>query len=83
MEQFVELKLTNGHGPKYRGWESVLVTDVITTARSTLEAHTKVTLQGLNMLCWASLIDRTFGPGPVSVVSAFTGAPVRVVTQLG
>lgn len=83
VEQYVESKLSNGHGEKYRGKNAVLVTDVITTARSSLEAHTKATLRGLKVMCWATLIDRTFGPGPVPVVSAFTGAPVRVLTQVG
>lgn len=83
LEQYMESKLSNGHGEKYRGRNAVLVTDVITTARSSLEAHTKATLRGIPVLCWATLIDRTFGPGPVPVVSAFTGAPVRVLTQIG
>jgi hypothetical protein len=83
LEQYLESKLSNGHGEKYKGHSAILVTDVITTARSSLEAHTKATLRGIPVLCWATLIDRTFGPGPVPVVSAFTGAPVRVLTQLG
>jgi hypothetical protein len=83
LEPYVESKLSNGHGEKYRGKNAVLVTDVITTARSSLEAHTKATLKNIRVLCWATLIDRTFGPGPVSVVSAFTGAPVRLLTRLG
>ena len=82
LEQYLESKLSNGHGEKYKGYQTVLLTDVITTARSSLEAHTKATLRGIPILCWATLIDRTFGPGPVPVVSAFTGAPVRVLTQL-
>lgn len=83
LEQYLESKLSNGHGEKYKGYSSILVTDVITTARSSLEAHTRATLRGIPVLCWATLIDRTFGPGPVPVVSAFTGAPVRVLTQVG
>lgn len=83
VEQYLESKLSNGHGEKYRGKNAILVTDVITTARSSLEAHTKATLRGIPVMCWATLIDRTFGPGPVPVVSAFTGAPVRVLAQLG
>lgn len=83
LEQYLESKLSNGHGEKYKGYNTILVTDVITTARSSLEAHTKATLRGIPVLCWATLIDRTFGPGPVPVVSAFTGAPVRVLTNLG
>lgn len=83
LEQYLESKLYNGFGSLYRGKNAILVTDVITTARSSLEAHTKATLRGISVLCWATLIDRTFGPGPVPVVSAFTGAPVRVLTQIG
>ena len=83
LEQYLESKISNGHGTKYHGYNTVLVTDVITTARSTLEAHTKATLRGIPVLCWATLVDRTFGPGPVSVVSAFTGAPVRALTSIG
>lgn len=83
LEQYLESKLSNGHGEKYKGCPAILITDVITTARSSLEAHTKATLRGIPVLCWATLIDRTFGPGPVPVVSAFTGAPVRVLTQIG
>ena len=83
VEQYFENKLSNGHGEKYKGCNTVLVTDVITTARSSLEAHTKATLRGIPVLAWATLIDRTFGPGPVPVVSAFTGAPVRLLTQIG
>jgi hypothetical protein len=82
LEQYLESKLSNGHGEKYKGYSTVLVTDVITTARSSLEAHTKATLRGIPILCWATLIDRTFGPGPVPVVSAFTGEPVRLLTQM-
>lgn len=83
LEQYLESKLSNGHGEKYRGHNAILITDVITTARSSLEAHTKATLRGIPVLAWATLIDRTFGPGPVPVVSAFTGAPVRVLTRIG
>jgi hypothetical protein len=83
LEQYLESKLYNGFGSQYRGKTAILVTDVITTARSSLEAHTKATLRGIQVGCWATLIDRTFGPGPVSVVSAFTGAPVRVLAQVG
>jgi len=83
LEQYMESKISNGHGEKYKGHNAILVTDVITTARSSLEAHTKATLRGIPVLCWATLIDRTFGPGPVSVVSAFAGAPVRALTRIG
>jgi|GEM_PF-701575 len=83
LEQFSESKLSNGFGDKFRGSYAVMLTDVITTARSSLEAHTKATLRGVPVLCWATLIDRTFGPGPVPVVSALTGAPVRLLSRLG
>lgn len=64
---------------KVNGKCSILVNDIITTARSCLEAHSKVTLIGAKILCWAALIDRTFGPGPVPVVAAFTGEPVTLL----
>ncbi|MBX7138336.1 MAG: hypothetical protein K1X83_10155 [Oligoflexia bacterium] len=83
LEQYLESKISNGHGEKYRGHNAIMVTDVITTARSSLEAHTRATLKGIKVLAWATLIDRTFGPGPVPVVSAFTGASVRLLTQIG
>jgi hypothetical protein len=83
LEQYLESKLFNGHGERFRGKNCILITDVITTARSSLEAHTKATLRGIPVLGWGTLIDRTFGPGPVPVVSAFTGAPVRLLTQIG
>ena len=83
LEQYLESKISNGHGEKYKGYNTVIITDVITTARSSLEAHTKATLRGIPVLTWATLIDRTFGPGPVPVVSAFTGEPVRVLTRIG
>lgn len=83
LEQYLETKMGNGHGEKYRGYNTVLVTDVITTARSSLEAHTKATLRGIPVQSWATLIDRTFGPGPVPVVSAFTGEAVRVLSKIG
>jgi len=82
LEQYLESKLSNGFGSKYKGANAVLVTDVITTARSSLEAHTKATLRGIPVLCWATLIDRTFGPGPVPVVSSFTGDSVRVLSEI-
>jgi hypothetical protein len=83
LEQYLESKIFNGHGEKYKGHETILVTDVITTARSSLEAHTRATMKGIPVLAWATLIDRTFGPGPVPVISAFTGAPVRLLTRMG
>jgi hypothetical protein len=83
LEQYLESKISNGFGSKYKGHNAIMVTDVITTARSSLEAHTKATLRGIPVLCWATLIDRTFGPGPVPVVSAHTGEPVRLLTQIG
>lgn len=64
-----------------KGQDIVLVNEVITTARSCLEAHSRITLMGGTVLAWAALIDRTFGPGPVPVVAAFTGAPVRLIDR--
>lgn len=68
----------NGIVGKLKGSNVVLVNDVITTARSCLEAHTRITMMGATVLCWAALVDRTFGPGPVSVVASITGEPVRL-----
>ncbi|HMO02854.1 MAG TPA: phosphoribosyltransferase [Oligoflexia bacterium] len=81
VETYQSTTISNGLGDKFRGKSSVLVTDVITTARSTLEAHAKATLRGIKVIAWACLIDRTFGPGPVSVVAAFTGAPVTLLSN--
>lgn len=72
----------NGRGSRLRSSNTILVNDVITTARSCLEAHTRITVLGIPVLCWAALIDRTFGPGPVPVVAAFTGAPVRLLEDV-
>lgn len=72
----------NGYGSQIKGANVILVNDVITTARSCLEAHTRVTMMGASILCWAALIDRTFGPGPVPVVAAFTGAPITLLEGL-
>ena len=64
-----------------KGQDIVLVNEVITTARSCLEAHSRITMMGGTVFAWVALIDRTFGPGPVPVVAAFTGAPVRLVDR--
>ena len=80
LETYSERALYNGLGDRFRNYNSVLVTDVITTAKSSLEAHTKLSLRSIPVVSWATLIDRTFGPGPVPVASAFTGAPVRVLS---
>jgi hypothetical protein len=79
-EQYLDSKFSNGYSEQYVGKTAVLITDVITTARSSLETHTKATLKGINVICWATLIDRTLGPGPVPVVSALCGEPVRLVS---
>lgn len=71
----------SGSSNPLKGENIVLVNEVITTARSCLEAHSRITLMGGTVLCWAALIDRTFGPGPVPVVAAFTGAPVVLVDR--
>ena len=77
-----KLDPNNGGSKKLRGRDVVLVNDVITTARSCLEAHTKTTMMGANIVCWGALIDRTFGPGPVPVVAAFTGEPVTLLQDM-
>jgi orotate phosphoribosyltransferase len=65
-----------------KGMNVVLVNDVITTARTCIEAHTKATMLGASILCWAAIIDRTFGPGPVPVVAGITGEPVRLLEDV-
>lgn len=77
-----QVEAGNGISKRLKGSNVVLVNDVITTARSCLEAHTRTTLMGASVLSWAALIDRTFGPGPVPVVAAFTGAPINLLEEL-
>ncbi len=79
---FDEINSGNGKSSQIKGMNVILVNDVITTARSCLEAHTRVTMMGASIICWAALIDRTFGPGPVPVVASFTGAPVTLLSGL-
>jgi hypoxanthine-guanine phosphoribosyltransferase len=79
-EQYIEANFSNGYAEKFKGKSAVLITDVITTARSSLETHTKATIRGIKVICWATLIDRTLGPGPVNVVSALVGSPVTLLT---
>lgn len=76
------VSLANGLSSALKGRTVLLVNDVITTARSCLEAHTRLTMAGAVVPCWAALIDRTFGPGPVPVVAAFTGEPVTLLERL-
>lgn len=83
LETYSDYLFENGKLGFLRGKQAVLVTDVITTARSTLEAHSKVTMRGIKIVAWVSLIDRTFGPGPVPVIAAYTGAPVNLITRIG
>lgn len=80
--EFSQLTSGNGVTSRIKGSNLILVNDVITTARSCLEAHTRVTMMGGSILCWAALIDRTFGPGPVPVVASFTGEPVTLLEGL-
>lgn len=79
---YEELNPHNGNSHVLKGCQVVLVNDVITTARSCLEAHTQVTMMGASVLCWAALVDRTFGPGPVPVVASFTGEPVTLLEEI-
>ena len=67
---------------RIKGAKVIIVNDVITTARSCLELHTRLTIQGATVLGWVALIDRTFGPGPVPVIAAHTGEPVRLLETL-
>lgn len=77
-------KLVPGNGVSkiIKNTTAALVNDVITTARSCIEAHTRVTMMGGTVLCWLALIDRTFGPGPVPVITAFTGEPVTLLEKI-
>ena len=72
----------NGVGSRLRGSKVLLVNEVITTARSCLEVHTQITMMGATVVSWASLIDRTFGPGPVPVIAAFNGEPVQLLEKI-
>jgi hypothetical protein len=42
LEQYLESKMSNGHGEKYKGHNAILVTDVITTARSSVGSSPRV-----------------------------------------
>ena len=77
-----DVHLENGNAGIVKNKRIMLINDVITTARSCLEAHTKVTIAHASVLCWVALVDRTFGPGPVPVISAFTGDPVLLLEEL-
>jgi orotate phosphoribosyltransferase len=77
-----QLSSGKGRATWLRDMNVVLVNDVITTARTCLEAHTKATMMGARVMCWAAIIDRTFGPGPVPVVAGITGEPVRLLEEL-
>lgn len=77
-----QLNSGNGRSHWLKNASVVLVNDVITTARSCLEVHTRATMLGASVLCWAAIIDRTFGPGPVPVVAGFTGTPVRLLEEI-
>jgi len=76
---YEKIAAMNGHRSKTRDMNIVLVNDVITTARSCLEAHSSATMRDCSVLCWAALIDRTFGPGPVPIAAALTGFPVELI----
>ncbi len=79
---YEDINRGNGTSSQLKNAQVILVNDVITTARSCLEAHTRVTMMGASITCWAALIDRTFGPGPVPVVASFTGEPVTLLEGL-
>lgn len=74
-----EFNMGNGKASQVKGKTVVIINDVITTGRSCLEAHSKLTMSGANVVAWASLIDRTFGPGPVPVIATLSGDPVRLL----
>lgn len=64
---------------KFKDKNVILVNDVITTARTCLAYHTQITMDAAHVLGWATLIDRTFGPGPVPVISAMKGEAVMLL----
>lgn len=75
-------KLTSGNEDvmrRIKNKKAIIVNEVITTGRSCLEAHSKITMLGASVLCWATLIDRTFGPGPVSVAATITGDSIALL----
>ena len=80
--EFDKIDPDNGTGSRLKNSSVLIITDVITTARSCLEAHSQSTMMGATVLCWASIIDRTFGPGPVPVVAAWTGEPVTLLSEV-
>jgi len=82
-ELYSENLFLNGKADILRNKTAILISDVITTAKSSLEAHSQATLRGIKIAAWIALIDRTFGPGPVPVIAAYTGAPVSVLTKVG
>jgi phosphoribosylpyrophosphate synthetase len=74
-----EFNKGNGSASQVKGKNAIIINDVITTGRSCLEAHSKLSLNGAHILAWVALIDRTFGPGPVPVVATLTGDPVNLL----
>ncbi len=79
--QYHKISTGNGVSQRIKNSKVALVNDVITTARSCIETHTKITMMGSSILCWAALIDRTFGPGPVPVVASHTGEPITLLEE--
>lgn len=77
-------KLGQGNGitQRLKSARVIVANDVITTAKSCLELHARLTMMGANVVAWAALVDRTFGPGPVPVIAAHTGEPVRLLQSL-
>jgi hypothetical protein len=79
---YAQVEAGNGCRSRLKNASVMLVNDVITTARSCLAAHTQITMMGATVLCWGALIDRTFGPGPVPVITAYTGEPVTLIGEI-
>jgi len=74
-----EFNKGNGARSATKGKMVVIINDIITTGKSCLEAHSELCMTGAKVGCWLALIDRTFGPGPVSIVAAMTGDPVKLL----
>jgi len=74
------ISLTTSNYPevreKLRNKNIIFVNDIVTTARTCLAYHSKITMDDASILGWATLIDRTLGPGPVPVISVMKGEAV-------
>lgn len=77
--EYSQILADDDYDERLQGSNVIILSDVITTGRSCLESHSQATILGANVLCWACIIDRTFGPGPVPVIATWTGEPVYLI----